>query len=82
MTAQEFDLVVIGSGPAGEKGAAQAAYHGKSVALVEKASFVGGAAVNTGTIPSKTLRETALYFSRCFVDYTFIFVPNIYLTLI
>ena len=64
MTAPEpFDLVVIGSGPAGEKGAAQAAYFGKRVCLIEKAPKPGGAAVNTGTIPSKTLRETALYFS-------------------
>jgi NAD(P) transhydrogenase len=58
-----FDLCVIGSGPAGEKGAAQAAYFGKSVCLVERAPRPGGAAVNTGTIPSKTLRETALYLS-------------------
>ena len=64
MSAPEpFDLVVIGSGPAGEKGAAQAAYFGKRVCLIEKAPKPGGAAVNTGTIPSKTLRETALYFS-------------------
>ncbi len=61
--AEAFDLVVIGSGPAGEKGAAQAAYFGKRVALVEKAPHLGGAGVNTGTVPSKTLRETALYFS-------------------
>ena len=61
--AQEFDLIVIGSGPAGEKGAAQAAYFGKRVALVEKHHLLGGALINTGTIPSKTLRETALYFS-------------------
>jgi NAD(P) transhydrogenase len=54
---------VIGSGPAGEKGAAQAAYFGKRVALVERSSHLGGAGVNTGTVPSKTLRETALYFS-------------------
>jgi NAD(P) transhydrogenase len=60
---QEFDLIVIGSGPAGEKGAAQAAYFGKRVALVEKHKLLGGALINTGTIPSKTLRETALYFS-------------------
>ncbi len=60
---EHFDLVVIGSGPAGEKGAAQAAYFGKRVCLIEKAPKPGGAAVNTGTIPSKTLRETALYFS-------------------
>jgi NAD(P) transhydrogenase len=59
--AEAFDLVVIGSGPAGEKGAAQAAYFGKRVALVEKAPALGGASVHTGTLPSKTLRETALY---------------------
>src|SRR5213083_1932236 len=59
----KYDLVVIGSGPAGEKGAAQAAYFGKKVALVEKGDALGGAAANTGTLPSKTLRETALYLS-------------------
>jgi NAD(P) transhydrogenase len=58
---QKFDLVVIGSGPGGEKGAVQAAYFGKRVALVERATEVGGASVHTGTLPSKTLRETALY---------------------
>jgi NAD(P) transhydrogenase len=58
-----YDLIVIGSGPAGEKGAAQAAYFGKRVALIERARHVGGAGINTGTVPSKTLRETALYFS-------------------
>lgn len=58
---QKFDLVVIGSGPGGEKGAVQAAYFGKRVALVERAPEVGGASVHTGTLPSKTLRETALY---------------------
>ena len=58
-----FDLIVIGAGPAGEKGAAQAAYFGKRVCIIERAPKPGGAAVNTGTIPSKTLRETALYFS-------------------
>ncbi|HUG37280.1 MAG TPA: FAD-dependent oxidoreductase, partial [Candidatus Limnocylindrales bacterium] len=58
-----YDLVVIGCGPAGEKGAAQAAYFGKRVALVEASPDLGGAGINTGTIPSKTLRETALYFS-------------------
>ena len=60
---EHYDLIVIGSGPAGEKGAAQAAYFGKRVCLIERAPKPGGAAVNTGTIPSKTLRETALYFS-------------------
>jgi NAD(P) transhydrogenase len=59
----QFDLIVIGAGPAGEKGAAQAAYFGKKVCIIERAPKPGGAAVNTGTIPSKTLRETALYFS-------------------
>jgi len=53
---------VIGAGPAGEKGAAQAAYFGKRVAIIEQGN-VGGAVVNTGTLPSKTLRETALYLS-------------------
>lgn len=61
---EQFDLVVIGAGPAGEKGAAQAAYFGKRVCLIERAPRPGGAAVNTGTIPSKTLRETALYFTK------------------
>lgn len=61
--ADHYDLCVIGAGPAGEKGAAQAAYFGKSVCLVERSPMPGGAAVNTGTVPSKTLRETALYFS-------------------
>lgn len=60
---EHYDLVVIGSGPAGEKGAAQAAYFGKKVALIEKEGVLGGAAANTGTLPSKTLRETALYLS-------------------
>jgi len=60
---EHYDLVVIGAGPAGEKGAAQAAYFGKRVCIVERAPKPGGAAVNTGTIPSKALRETALYFS-------------------
>src|SRR6266567_600519 len=63
MMSRRFDLVVIGSGPAGEKGAAQAAYFGKRVALIERSDYLGGAGINTGTVPSKTLRETALYFS-------------------
>ena len=63
MDAELFDLVVIGSGPAGEKGAAQAAYHGKRVAIVERAPLVGGTAVATGGLPNKALRETALYVS-------------------
>ena len=60
--AEEFDLIVIGSGPAGEKAAAQAAYFGKQVALIER-GLLGGAGINTGTVPTKTLRESALYFS-------------------
>jgi NAD(P) transhydrogenase len=58
-----YDLVIIGSGAAGEKAAVHAAYHGFKVAVVEKASRLGGAAANTGTLPSKTLKETALYLS-------------------
>ncbi|PPR78122.1 MAG: putative soluble pyridine nucleotide transhydrogenase, partial [Alphaproteobacteria bacterium MarineAlpha2_Bin1] len=63
MNEKNYDLVVIGSGPGGEKGAAQAAYFGKKVALIEKEQELGGAAANTGTLPSKTLRETSLYLS-------------------
>ncbi|HEY8089226.1 MAG TPA: Si-specific NAD(P)(+) transhydrogenase [Polyangiaceae bacterium] len=59
----DYDLVVLGVGPAGEKGAAQAAYYGKRVACVERAEHPGGAAVHTGTLPSKTLRETAIFLS-------------------
>ncbi|MCP5469016.1 MAG: Si-specific NAD(P)(+) transhydrogenase [Chlamydiales bacterium] len=59
----KYDLVVIGSGPAGEKAAVKAAYFGHKVALVEKSTFFGGAGVTTGTLPSKTLKETALYLS-------------------
>jgi len=56
---EHFDLVVVGAGPAGEKGAAQAAYFGKKVCLIERAPKPGGAAVNTGTIPANMLRESA-----------------------
>jgi NAD(P) transhydrogenase len=62
-SSDEFDLIVIGCGPAGEKAGAQAAYFGKRVAVIESAEHVGGSCINTGTIPSKTLRESALYFS-------------------
>ena len=58
-----FDLIVIGCGPAGEKAGAQAAYFGKRVAVIERARNPGGSSINTGTVPSKTLRESALYFS-------------------
>ncbi len=57
---RHFDLCVIGSGPAGQKAAIQAAKLGKNVCVVEKRSVVGGAAVETGTIPSKALREAIL----------------------
>lgn len=60
---QKFDLIVIGTGPAGEKAAVKAAYFGHKVAIVEKEKIFGGAEVVTGTLPSKTLKETALYFS-------------------
>ncbi|HXQ37320.1 MAG TPA: FAD-dependent oxidoreductase, partial [Anaerolineales bacterium] len=60
---EKYDLVVIGGGPAGEKGASKAAYYGKRVALVEREPYLGGAGINTGTVPSKTLRESALYYS-------------------
>jgi len=60
---EKYDLIVIGAGPAGEKGAAKAAQYGKRVALIERAPYLGGAGINTGTVPSKTLRESALYFS-------------------
>src|SRR4051812_7288938 len=60
---QQYDLIVIGSGPAGQRAAIQAAKAGKHVALVEKREVIGGACINTGTIPSKTLREAVLHFS-------------------
>ncbi len=57
----EYDLVVIGSGPGGQKAAIAAAKLGKSVAIIERGRMLGGVCVNTGTIPSKTLREAVLY---------------------
>lgn len=63
MNELDYDLVVLGAGPAGEKGAVQAAYFGKRVAVIERGEEPGGAAVHTGTLPSKTLRETALFLS-------------------
>ncbi|MDH4082712.1 MAG: FAD-dependent oxidoreductase, partial [Nitrospira sp.] len=58
-----YDLLVIGTGPAGQKAAVQAAKLGKKVGLIEKKEVVGGVCINTGTIPSKALREAVLYFS-------------------
>ncbi|MBX3357161.1 MAG: Si-specific NAD(P)(+) transhydrogenase [Phycisphaeraceae bacterium] len=57
---RKYDLCVIGSGPGGQKGAIQAAKLGKRACVVEKMEFVGGVAINTGTIPSKALREAVL----------------------
>ena len=62
-TVPTFDLVVLGGGPAGASGANAAGFFRRKVALVEQESLVGGAGINTGTIPSKTLRETALMLS-------------------
>ncbi len=58
---KHFDLAVVGTGPAGQRAAIQGAKIGKRVAIVEKATVLGGAAVNTGTIPSKALREAVLH---------------------
>ena len=67
---QQYDLVVIGSGPGGQRAAIQAAKAGKRVAVVEKQSVVGGVCINTGTIPSKTMREAVLHLSG-FYDQAF-----------
>src|SRR5262249_36562785 len=58
-----YELVVIGSGPAGHHAAVQAAKLGRRVAIIEQLTCVGGVCINTGTIPSKTLREAVLYLS-------------------
>ena len=60
---QTFDLIVIGSGPAGQRAAIQGAKLGKQVALVERMETLGGCCINTGTIPSKTMREAVLHLS-------------------
>lgn len=65
-----YDLVVIGSGPGGQRAAIQAAKVGKRVAVVEKQTTVGGVCINTGTIPSKTMREAVLHLSG-FYDQAF-----------
>jgi NAD(P) transhydrogenase len=59
----KYDLIVIGSGPAGQRAAIQGAKAGKSVAVVEKREVIGGTCINTGTIPSKTMREAVLHLS-------------------
>ena len=58
---RHFDMAVIGTGPAGQKAAIQAAKLGKTVVIIEKSNVLGGATVNTGTIPSKALREAVLH---------------------
>jgi NAD(P) transhydrogenase len=63
MAAFDYDLVVIGSGPAGQRAAIQAAKLDKRVAVIERKTVLGGVCINTGTIPSKTLREAVLYLS-------------------
>lgn len=60
---QSFDLIVIGSGPAGQRAAIQGAKLGKKVALIEQRDVIGGCCINTGTIPSKTMREAVLHLS-------------------
>ena len=60
---QTYDLMAIGSGPAGQRAAIQAAKTGKRVALIERREVIGGNAINTGTIPSKTIREAVLHLS-------------------
>jgi NAD(P) transhydrogenase len=61
MTMPHYDVIVIGCGPGGERAAIQAARAGKNVAVIERQNVVGGTRVNWGTIPSKTLRESALF---------------------
>jgi NAD(P) transhydrogenase len=60
---QAYDLIVIGSGPGGQRAAIQAAKSGKRVAIIEKGAAVGGVSINTGTIPSKRMREAVLHLS-------------------
>jgi NAD(P) transhydrogenase len=60
---QPYDLIVIGSGPGGQRAAIQGAKAGKRVAVVEKQAAIGGVCINTGTIPSKTMREAVLHLS-------------------
>jgi NAD(P) transhydrogenase len=60
---QQYDIIVIGSGPAGQRAAIQGAKSGKRVALIERREVVGGTCINSGTIPSKTMREAVLHLS-------------------
>lgn len=63
MAEYDYDLLVIGSGPGGQKAAIAAAKLGRRAAVVERRDMIGGVCINTGTIPSKTLREAVLYFT-------------------
>lgn len=69
---EHFDLIVIGSGPAGQKCAIDSAKHGKSVAIIDKRDMIGGVCIHTGTVPSKTFREATLHLTgyrhRSFYD--------------
>ncbi len=81
MIRDKFDLVVIGSGPAGNWAAIQACKLGKKAAVIEKNAVVGGVCVHTGTLPSKTLRETSLYYDglkrRSFYGFEIAFKKNV-----
>src|SRR5208283_5091627 len=61
MSHTDYDLVVIGSGPAGQKAALNSAKLGKSVVVVERTDSIGGVCIHTGTIPSKAIREAVLH---------------------
>src|SRR5450759_2327750 len=63
MDSYDYDLLVIGTGPGGQKAAVQAAKLNKRTAIVERRAEIGGVCINTGTIPSKTFREAVLYLS-------------------
>src|SRR5579871_6574275 len=63
MAEYDYDMVVIGSGPAGQRAAIQSAKLDKRTALIERKSVLGGVCINSGTIPSKTLREAVIYLS-------------------
>ena len=73
----DFDLAVIGSGPGGQKAAIMAAKLGHKVCVIDSKSMVGGVCVNTGTIPSKTLREAVLYLTGMLTN-----LPNVVLAAI
>src|SRR5207245_8979718 len=77
---REFDLLVIGSGPAGQKAAIQAAKLRKRVAVIEKERVLGGSCINTGTLPSKTLKDAIYYLHgfklRSFTNITYSLKKN------